>query len=41
MFKEKESYEKKIYADIVFDYSYLENPEDLEDEIQSNVSKIE
>lgn len=41
VFKDRDSYEWKLYADIVFDFTYLERAEDFEDEIQSNVSKIE
>ena len=33
VFKDWDSYEWKLYADIVFDFTYLEKAEDFEDEI--------
>jgi WASH complex subunit strumpellin len=41
VYKEKESYEKSLYKDILFDFTYLERAEEFEDEIQSNVNLIE
>lgn len=41
IFKERDSYEKSLYKDIIFDFAFLEKPEEYEDEIQSNVVMIE
>lgn len=41
VFKDRDSYEKNLYKDIVFDFTYLEKAEEFEDEIQSNVTMIE
>jgi hypothetical protein len=41
VYKEKDSYEKNLYKNVVFDFQFLEKPEEYEDEIQSNVNMIE
>ena len=41
VYQSQDSYEKKVYENVMFDCSYIDRAEDYEDEIQNNVELIE